>query len=700
MSIERSFRIGKCLVEQDLDRVSCGSMVVSLRPQVMEVLVYLASNQGKVVNADELLDDLWSGKIVTSASIYNCMSELRNVFQKCDPSQQYIETVARKGYRLLLPVEAVEEPLQSGNGSQPVSQKNKKRLRLVAVAVIVAMTGLLAIFLQQGDEYTEPELGPHSIVVLPFASKQDDELQLYADGLLGAILTGLSEIEAITPIARVTAERYRGTKKPIRTIASELGVAYVMSGALIEVEGQMRLDLELADAGTSTTQWAQSYPIEQGGAGVFGVQADIANHVASTLQVKISPSDLEPVSTVQAGSDLAYYHFLRGEVYRQRSEFPDAIEELRLATDTDPQFAAAWASLAMSLTESSYLGVTSEAIERAEYALDHARRLAPNAPETRMAEAVFLFYQDASEEAASLLLELIRLRPGWVEPVIKLAGNYTVRLRLDEASELAERAVMLDPMNVDALWQLAFIRAWSWDFEAAKRYYDRCMALEPERTNELRFWMRWDVYYFGLGDTDAARRMLDEAPASFSTITADLYIAYLNRDWPVVESLLALPEAEGGYALFEAQLHRARGDSEGQKSAAKRLRVNREIELEAMIRRGAPQIDIEAARSWVAVALALDGNEAEALRTIQIAIDRAATSRDRLNTVWIFFNEVRTYMYLGKTDQAVERLRELLSWASPPWLTPYRLQTDPDFDDLRGHPEFQLLLEALTEVPT
>ena len=75
-----SFKVGDCLVEHDLDRISRGSETVTVRPQVMDVLVYLASRGGQIVHADELLEGLWPGKVVTSASVYNCITELRHPF--------------------------------------------------------------------------------------------------------------------------------------------------------------------------------------------------------------------------------------------------------------------------------------------------------------------------------------------------------------------------------------------------------------------------------------------------------------------------------------------------------------------------------------------------------------------------------------------------------------------------------------------
>ncbi len=105
-----TFKVGDCLVEQDLDRISHGSEAVTVRPQVMEVLVYLASRSEHTVHADELLENLWPDKVVTSASIYNCITELRQAFQSCGSEQPYVDTIPKKGYRLIAPVERLDGP--------------------------------------------------------------------------------------------------------------------------------------------------------------------------------------------------------------------------------------------------------------------------------------------------------------------------------------------------------------------------------------------------------------------------------------------------------------------------------------------------------------------------------------------------------------------------------------------------------------
>jgi tetratricopeptide (TPR) repeat protein len=205
-----------------------------------------------------------------------------------------------------------------------------------------------------------------------------------------------------------------------------------------------------------------------------------------------------------------------------------------------------------------------------------------------------------------------------------LAGNYTIALELGKALEYAERAVALDPMDIQATWQLAFVNAWSWNFEEARRYYDRVAVLETEPPHAWRFWMRYQVYLWGFGDTAAAQRILDEAPATISTDFAEAHLAYLNRDFRKARDLL---DATGGdqphWYELQARLHRLTGDVEGQRESAERLRVATESQLESLLARGATPVDVESARSEIAVAHALAGNESEALRVIALAVERA-----------------------------------------------------------------------------
>ena len=562
-----------------------------------------------------------------------------------------------------------------------------------------AIIGLLSLALIAVviDQYIIPadtaRLGPRSVIVLPFSSNQDERSGLFADGLLGEILTQLYKIEALTTVGRATAMYYRGSEKPVRLIAEELGVAAVVSGNLIEVAGQVRFDVELLEAQTGRMLWVNSYELPHAVEGLFRAQSDIAIQIAHALKVELSPAEQQLIAERPVTSEAAYDHYLRGEGYRQRFRLEEAITEYEKATGEDPGFAAAWAALAVTRNHAHFTGLASATKEQAEFALEQARRLAPDTFDTKFAETLFA---NSFGEGIELLNLLLELRPGAIEPIIGLAETYTLQLRLDQAREFAEQAVALDPMNIDATWQLAFIHASSWNFEEARKYYDRVLALEPEFPHSWRFWMRYDVYLWGLGDRAAARQILDDAPATISTIYEEIQLAYVNRDLQKMQELLESIEGERRWQYeMLARLHRLKGDVALQRKFVESMRLAAEKILEAELSRGAPTIDIERARSEIAVALALAGNEAEAIRTIELAAERAAADPDRLNAIPVNHNEVLTYTFLGQKDIAIERLRSLLSWAKPMSLTPYRLRMDPDFDALRGHPDFEALLEEL-----
>ena len=479
---------------------------------------------------------------------------------------------------------------------------------------------------------------------------------------------------------------YRGSGQPIRAIAEEVGVAAVLSGNIIEAVDRVRLDVELLEANSGEMLWGDSYELPRTVGGIFRIQTDIATQIAIALEAELSPDEQRLLADKPATSEAAYDHFIRGEGFRMRVRLQEAIEAYEQATKEDPDFAAAWAALAISRFHGNYMGTADATVAEARLALEQARRLAPDAAGTMIAEALLA---DSFEKTTQILHRVLKLRPGDIDPLIELAQVYGLQLRLEEAQEFAARAVALDPMSSGASWTLAFEHTWAWNFSEARRYYDRAVALEADSPHPWAFWMRFFVYLWGLGDTAAAQKILDGAPSAFSTTSGEILLAYVNRD---LDRMRALLDSTEGYDSYRPRLHRLEGNVELQQQNAESARIAIEGYLESLLARGAPSIDVEAARSALAVAHALAGNEAEAVRMISLAVERAAADPDRLNASRVNGNEVLTYTFLGQSDVAIERLRTLWSWATPASLTPHRLRMDPDFDSLREHPDFEAVI--------
>ena len=577
---------------------------------------------------------------------------------------------------------------------QPLARPLSRKIDFVIIGIL-SVALIIMVINQHIVPAKDIRLGTRSLIVLPFSTNQGEDGSLLADGLFGELVTQLYRIEDLRTIGRTTAMHYRGTDKPISTIAEEVGVATVLSGNIIEADERARLDVELLEAASGEVLWGDSYVLADTVEGLFRVQTDIAARIAHALEAAFSPSEEQLVADTPQTSAIAYNYYIRGQGFQLRFRWQEAIDAFERATAEDPDFAQAWAALAMARGGGSYTGLADTTMAEAKFALEQARRLAPDAVDTLLAEA--LVGSNNVDESNEKLNRVLDLRPGDPRPLIELSGNHAVGLDLDKALEYAEQAYALDPLDLMATWQVAFVHAWSWNFEQAKTYYDRVMTLEPESPHRWMFWMRYQVYLWGFGDTAAAQRLLDEAPATISTDFAEAHLAYLNRDFRKARDLLDAPAGDQPHWYeLQARLHRLTGDVEGQRDYAELLRVATESQLESLLARGATPVDVESARSNLAVAHALAGNGAEALRVISLAVERAEPDPDRLNAVPVYLNEVHAHALLGQTETAIERLRALLSWATPAYLTPVRLRMDPAFDDLRGHPAFEAVLEEVT----
>ena len=230
--MNNGFRVGPWLIQPSLNTISQNGTSTRLEPKVMEVLVCLSRRAGEAIPKEELLQTVWPNTFVSDDVLKRSISELRRVFEDDAHQSRIIETIPKRGYRLVAPVERVNGSAQVT--SSPVSVETRmfhRRSAWTFVAVSVGCLLLLAFGFMlslDGGGLRDRLLGNknpsiHSIAVLPLQNLSDDPKQEYfAEGVTDALITDLAQITALKVVSRTTVMRYGPPDKPLPQIAREL----------------------------------------------------------------------------------------------------------------------------------------------------------------------------------------------------------------------------------------------------------------------------------------------------------------------------------------------------------------------------------------------------------------------------------------------------------------------------------------------
>ena len=252
-----------------------GDDLISVEPQVFDLLQSLVRNRDRVVSKDDLVDAVWQGRIVSDATLASRVNALRSALRDSGEEQRLVRTILRRGFRF---VGAVREEGHAGAAARPAPC---------------------------------PELPDRpSIAVLPFANMSGDaEQDYFADGMVEDIITGLARIRWLFVIARNSSFTYKGRAVDVKQVGRELGVRYVLEGSVRKVGGRVRITGQLIDAEDGSHLWAERYDREL--TDVFALQDEITISVVAAIEPNLRRAEIERVRRRRPDSLDAYDLFLR-----------------------------------------------------------------------------------------------------------------------------------------------------------------------------------------------------------------------------------------------------------------------------------------------------------------------------------------------------------------------------------------------------
>jgi len=542
----------------------------------------------------------------------------------------------------------------------------------------------------------EPDRDPLSIAVLPFDSlSADPDDSFLASGIHDDVLTQLAKIGELKVISRTSVMEYKNTKKKMRDIGNELGVAAILEGGVQRAGSSIHINAQLVDPVTDEHIWAESYDRGFSIENIFSIQSDIATAIAKALHTAISPEDAAHIEDVPTTNNRAYNFYLMGNDYFFDWRFYTCVEAVDMyehAVEEDPQFALAFARLSQAHTQMYSVGAdrNDSRLEKALSAAEDSLRLRPDSPEAHMAMASYYATAhrdydrawnalEAAERGLSGSSRAIRLRVDFLQ-----AGE-----RWQEALEASERLVQLDPRSTTAWDSRGGIFLNLRNYDQAEACFTRALELDPENSDTRV--MKLNIPLFRDGDVtelksaadleDGAERMRHGWVAALYERDYEAALWYLkeyNELWP--SAILRGPSEYTPTALHFGITYRLKGELELAKDhfrlALQQLQAQEDADQDD------PRVLLSRAR-----ALAGLGEQDAALEIIHRCI------REKLqpNTTMTRVIMVRTLVAAGDYDGAIEELDSYLG-ASGAWSIE-GLLPDPLLDPIRDDPQFGALVE-------
>lgn len=532
------------------------------------------------------------------------------------------------------------------------------------------------------------------VAVLPFQSlSEDPENDWFAQGVHDDILTQLSKIGDLRVISRTSVLQYAGTSLPVRQIARELGVGAILEGTVQRSGTQVKVTAQLIDGTTDTHLWADNYTREA--EDLFALQAEVALEVARALRASLLPEEEARIDRRPTESMDAWQLYQQAEVTSERYLNPDdAREGVRLfqaATESDPQFAEAWAGLARA-TVWMHWNFTRDPVdlEAAHRALDRAIELDPDGAPTHAARGFVAYYGHRDfEEALEHFENALRVRPSYADAQARI-GYILRRLgRWDAGVEALRRAQELDPRGAELASGYGEALSFVGRYEDALRFFDLAITIQPSVVSFHR--RKLLSLLRGQADTVAARRMIETLPAEAAPWIHDAMaaeVAVWRRDW---EGALE-HRFEGNPAFHpEAFAVLKLGDRDRTARAAERL-APPGVDLD-----GPPGVVVgsggddrtSALRTGAWIHL-LRGNREQARAWARAALDALPVEEDAYSGIYGVYAGAMIRALAGDEEGALDLVEILLR--EPSIFSPAGVRLDPGFEPLRNHPRFRALV--------
>ena len=399
---------------------------------------------------------------------------------------------------------------------------NRRRYSVAAIAIgalIVVGAGTYFFATRTAFRGLTRSGGPiseKSIAVLPFQNLSDDKSNAYfTDGIQDEILTKLSKIAELKVISRRSTQKYKSAPENLREAGQQLGVAHFLEGSVQKVANAVHVNVQLIRAATDEHLWAESYNRKLDD--VFRVEGEVASAIAEQLNAKLSGAEQKAVAEKPTENAEAYDVYLRAVAIDNAGNLDTTKRVADLyaeAVRLDPQFALAWARLAVARSYLYFNGIDLDKNSGAAVkdAADRAISLQPDLGEAWLAQGVYRYRVPRDFQGALQSYEEALRRLPNSALVLEQMAHLERRLgQFDVAQKHYQAAAQLDPRNIDILLTLADSLQTVRRYDEARTVLDRVLEMSPGNESALA---AKALSFQAQGRLKEASEALSKAPAN------------------------------------------------------------------------------------------------------------------------------------------------------------------------------------------
>jgi TolB-like protein/DNA-binding winged helix-turn-helix (wHTH) protein/cytochrome c-type biogenesis protein CcmH/NrfG len=511
------YRFGQFVLDPRRRTLSCADSPVSLTPKAFDVLLFLAQNPNRLVTKEELLQSVWGDTFVEEGNLTQYISHLRKALGDNSEDTRLIVTIARKGYQFTARVTVAEAagtaiqsavqlptPEKSLADTPPVlgsladetvarMPKHWGKAALVGASAVLLMVVCFSAW-RHFRGMTPPRSQKVMLAVLPFENLTGDPNKEYlADGLTEETISQLGRLnpEQLGVIARTSVMGYKHKDERLDQIGRELSVQYVLENSLRESGNHLRLTAQLIQVKDQTHLWAQDYDYQA--KDTLNIEDDVAKAVAREMRVRLTSQQNAELTQSHPINPEAFDAYLQGRYYFERDSAKDtemAAKYFERATQLDASYALAWVGLSRARKWQAVTGLipAEEGNRLACQAVERALALNPNLAEAHAQMGRIKQQIDFDWTGADASYRrTVELEPGSPESVGWMALSAADLGRLDEALQLAHRALDLDPLNAHSWGALGEIEFLGGKLDDAEKDLKKAHELRPDDFNSSVF---------------------------------------------------------------------------------------------------------------------------------------------------------------------------------------------------------------------